>query len=94
MGIYEDRQICTKTGFRPIKLQESQPCLHTNRTLYNNNIYLLTSYLVYTEKYQSHIVWTGRNEYKMNTKHMCHATKHLSHDKNVELLNHGTCCMT
>ena len=28
MGIYEDRQIHTKTGFRPIKLQESRsgPC--------------------------------------------------------------------
>ena len=27
MGIYEDRQIHTKTGFRPIKLQEASPAL-------------------------------------------------------------------
>ena len=31
MGIYEDRQIHTKTGFRPIKLQESRSGPHTNR---------------------------------------------------------------
>ena len=27
MGIYEDRQIHTKTSFRPIKLQEADPAL-------------------------------------------------------------------
>ena len=32
MGIYEDWQIHTKTGFRPIKLQESRSGPHTNRT--------------------------------------------------------------
>ena len=36
MGIYEDRQIHTKTGFRPIKLQESRSGPHTNRTPSNN----------------------------------------------------------
>ena len=30
MGIYEDRQIHTKTGFRPIKLQERRSGPHTN----------------------------------------------------------------
>ena len=37
MGIYEDRQIHTKTGFQPIKLQGSQSDPHTNRMLYNNS---------------------------------------------------------
>ena len=37
MGIYEDWQIHTKTGFRPIKLQESRSGPHTNRTPSNNN---------------------------------------------------------
>ena len=36
MGIYEDRQIHTKTGFRPIKLQESRSDPHTDRTASNN----------------------------------------------------------
>ena len=36
MGIYEDRQIHTKTGFRPIKLQESRSGPHTNRTPSDN----------------------------------------------------------
>ena len=36
IGIYEDRQIHTKTGFRPIKLQESRSGPHTNRTPSNN----------------------------------------------------------
>ena len=40
MGIYEDQQIHTKTGFRPIKLQESQSDPHTNRTPSNNLDYL------------------------------------------------------
>ena len=31
MGIYEDRQIHTKTGFRPIKLQGSRSGPHTNQ---------------------------------------------------------------
>ena len=39
MGIYEDEQIHTKTGFRPIKLQESQSDPHTNRTPSNNPNY-------------------------------------------------------
>ena len=39
MGIYEDRQIHTKTGFRPIKLQESRSGPYTNRTPSNNKIY-------------------------------------------------------
>ena len=39
MGIYEDWQIHTKTGFQPIKLQESQSGLHTNRTPSNNYLY-------------------------------------------------------
>ena len=37
MGIYEGRQIHTKTGFRPIKLQGRRSGPHTNRTRYNNN---------------------------------------------------------
>ena len=41
MGIYEDWQIHTKTGFRPIKPQESRSGPHTNRTLYNNIAYKL-----------------------------------------------------
>ena len=39
MGIYEDRQIHTKTGFRPIKLQESRSGPHTNRTPSNKYKY-------------------------------------------------------
>ena len=39
MGIYEDWQIHTKTGFRPIKLQESRSDPHTNRTPSNERIY-------------------------------------------------------
>ena len=39
MGIYEDRQIHTKTGFRPIKLQESRSGPHTNRTPSNKVTY-------------------------------------------------------
>ena len=39
MGIYEDRQIYTKTGFRPIKLQESRSGPHTDRTPSNNKSY-------------------------------------------------------
>ena len=39
MGIYEDWQIHTKTGFRPIKLQESQSAPHTNRTPSNKWTY-------------------------------------------------------
>ena len=38
MGIYEDWQIHTKTGFRPIKLQESRSGPHTNRTPSNNTL--------------------------------------------------------
>ena len=41
MGIYEDRQIHTKTGFRPIKLQESRSGPHTDRTPSNNGNYCL-----------------------------------------------------
>ena len=41
MGIW---QIHTKTGFRPIKLQESQSGPHTNRTAYNKYIYLQRSF--------------------------------------------------
>ena len=43
MGIYEDRQFHTKTGFRPVKLQESRSGPHTNRTPSNNIIYCMTS---------------------------------------------------
>ena len=50
MGIYEDWQIHTKTGFRPIKLQESRSGPHTNRTP-SNNYYLLTGYKGRTMKY-------------------------------------------
>ena len=39
MGIYDNWQIHTKTGFRPIKLQESQSGPHTNRTPSNNGLY-------------------------------------------------------
>ena len=37
MGIYKDWQIHTKTGFRPIKMQESRSGPHTNRMPYNSN---------------------------------------------------------
>ena len=39
MGIYEDWQIHTETGFRPIKLRESRSGPHTNRTPSNNDDY-------------------------------------------------------
>ena len=39
MGIYEDWQIHTKTGFRPIKLQESRSGPHANRMPSNNRDY-------------------------------------------------------
>ena len=52
MGIYEDRQIHTKTGFRPIKLQESRSGPHTNRMPSNNNG-LLTGSEGHTEKYRT-----------------------------------------
>ena len=40
MGIYEDRQIHTKTGFQTIKSQDSQFALHTNRTPFNKKNYV------------------------------------------------------
>ena len=40
MGVYEDRQIHTKTGFQPIKSQDSQFALHANRTTKNKNNYV------------------------------------------------------
>ena len=46
MGIYEDRQIHTKTGFRPIKFLESRSGPHTNRTSSN----ILTYYIVTNKK--------------------------------------------
>ena len=42
MGIHEDRQIHTKTGFRPIKLQGRLSGAHTNRTPCNNSDYRVT----------------------------------------------------
>ena len=39
IGTYEDWQIHTKTGSRPIKLQESWSGPHTNRTPSNNKTY-------------------------------------------------------
>ena len=42
MGIYEDWQIHTKTGFRPIKLQESRSGPHTDRMPSNNADYEYT----------------------------------------------------
>ena len=39
MGIYEDQQIHTKTGSRPIKFEYSQSDSHTNRMAYNNELY-------------------------------------------------------
>ena len=50
MGIYEDRQIHTKTGFRPIKLQESRSGPHTNRTPSNNVNYCLTKISIRTKR--------------------------------------------
>ena len=38
MGIYEDRQIHTKTGFQPIKSQYSRSGLHTDRIPCNNEM--------------------------------------------------------
>ena len=52
MGIYEDRQIHTKTGFRPIKSQDSRSGLHTNRTPYNN-----TYIFQYISKISNMIFW-------------------------------------
>ena len=46
MGIYEDRQIHTKTGFRPIKLQESRSGPHTNRTPSNNSKILILNTVI------------------------------------------------
>ena len=68
MGIYEDWQIHTKTGFRPIKLQESRSGPHTNRTSHDN-IYLLTGYPVRPGRYQarSHIVQTERSSHHDGT---------------------------
>ena len=60
MGIYEDRQIHTKTGFRPIKLQESRSGPHTNRTLSNNNnllAKLVTLCDTNLNKLLNHIFW-------------------------------------
>ena len=50
--VYEDMQIHTKTGFRPIKSQDSRSGLHTNRTSYNN-IFLLTGLRIYTGEYKA-----------------------------------------
>ena len=47
MGIYEDWQIHTRTGFRPIKLQESRSGPHANRTPSNKGAYGLAYGLVY-----------------------------------------------
>ena len=46
MGIHEEWQIHTKTGFGPIKLQESRPGPHTNRMRYNNAEYYTVFELV------------------------------------------------
>ena len=50
MGIYEDRQIHTKTGFRPIKLQERRSGPHTNRTPSNKGEILNGPLKEYTNK--------------------------------------------
>ena len=55
MGIYEDRQIHTKTGFRPIKLQESRSGPHTNRTPSNKGIYCLTKISIRAKCSISHV---------------------------------------
>ena len=64
MRIYEDRQIHTKTGFRPIKLQESRSGPHTNRTPSNNILYY-TSRAYKRKKKKNKVIYN--NEGKMFT---------------------------
>ena len=59
MGIYEDWQIHSKTGFRPIELQESRSGPHTNRTP-SDNYYLLTGCKGRTWKYKPRVLHTAR----------------------------------
>ena len=77
MGIYEDRQIHTKTGFRPIKLQESQSGPHTNRTPSNNSEYSLPSMVPYMKVKFQVIVFGYRaeidnSELSLPSNSMCH----------------------
>ena len=44
MGIYEDQQILTKTGSRPITLEYSQSSPHTNRMAYDKNLYYIITW--------------------------------------------------